>query len=94
MCECCYPPGCQAGFKRVTPRNAKSEMYRLAVFALPPLYEASEFRGMGSFSLIRRMSPVAWQHVNLSGSFEIGDEDPIVDMQALAAHYADSAFWR
>lgn len=32
------------------------------------------------------MSPVAWQHVNLIGSFEFGDEDPIVDMQALAAH--------
>ena len=44
-------------------------------------------------AFIRRMSPVAWQHVNLLGSFEFGDEDPIVDMQALAAHYADSAFW-
>lgn len=44
-------------------------------------------------AFIRGMSPVAWQHVNLFGSFEFGDEDPVVDMQALAAHYADSAFW-
>ena len=46
-----------------------------------------------ALAFIRRMSPVAWQHVNLLGSFEFGDEYPIVDMQALAAHYANSAFW-
>jgi len=37
---------------------------------------------------LRLLSPVAWQHVNLLGSFEFGGEDPIVDMKALAAHYA------
>lgn len=44
-------------------------------------------------TFIPGMSPVAWQHVNLFGSFEFGDEDHIVDMQALDAYYADSAFW-
>jgi TnpA family transposase len=44
-------------------------------------------------AFIRGMSPVAWQHVNLFGSFEFSDEDPGIDMLALAAPYADSAFW-
>jgi hypothetical protein len=39
------------------------------------------------------MSPVAWQHVNMFGSFEFSDEDPDIDMDALAARYADSVFW-
>ena len=39
------------------------------------------------------MSPVAWQHVNMFGSFEFSDEDPDIDMDALAAQYADSVFW-
>jgi len=30
--------------------------------------------------------------VNLFFSFEFGDEDPVFDMQAMTAHYADSAF--
>ncbi len=36
---------------------------------------------------------VAWQHVNMFGSFEFSDEDPDIDMDALAAQYADSVFW-
>lgn len=44
-------------------------------------------------ALIQGMSPVAWQHVNMFGSFEFSDEEPTVDMDALAARYADSAFW-
>jgi hypothetical protein len=39
------------------------------------------------------MSPVAWQHVNMFGSFEFSDEAPDIDMDALAAQYADSVFW-
>jgi hypothetical protein len=45
----------------VTPRNVKSEMYRLAVFALPPLYKVSEFRGMGAFSQVtERRTKADW----------------------------------
>lgn len=44
-------------------------------------------------ALIQVMSPVAWQHVNMFGSFEFSDEEPTVDMDVLAARYADSAFW-
>jgi hypothetical protein len=44
-------------------------------------------------AFIRGMSPVAWQHVNLFGSFEFSDDEPNIDIQALAAKYADSTFW-
>lgn len=40
------------------------------------------------------MSPVAWQHVNLFGTFEFSDEEFILDMEALLARYADEANWR
>ena len=39
------------------------------------------------------MSPVAWQHVNMFGSFEFSNEDPDVDMEELAAKYSDAVFW-
>ncbi len=39
------------------------------------------------------MSPVAWQHAKMFGLFEFNDEDPDIDMDALAAQYADSVFW-
>jgi TnpA family transposase len=42
---------------------------------------------------IQGMSPVAWQHVNMFGSFEFSDEEPTVDLEELAARYADSEFW-
>ena len=45
-------------------------------------------------SAIRRMSPVAWQHVNLFGTFEFSDEEFILDMEALLARYADETNWR
>jgi len=41
----------------------------------------------------RAKACVAWQHVNMFGSFEFSDEDPDIDMEALAARYADSVFW-
>lgn len=43
---------------------------------------------------IRRMSPVAWQHVNFFGTFEFSDEDFFVDVEALVARYADTALWQ
>lgn len=45
-------------------------------------------------STIRRLSPVAWQHVNLFGTFEFSDEEFILDMEALLARYADETNWR
>ena len=50
----------------------------------------------GVIAFIQGMSPVvslAWQHVNIFVSFEFIEENPNIDMEALAAHYADSLFW-
>jgi TnpA family transposase len=46
-----------------------------------------------AIAIIRGISPVAWQHVNLFGTFEFSDASSKVDMDALAGRYADPAFW-
>jgi hypothetical protein len=44
--------------------------------------------------LVKRVSPVAWQHVNLFGSFEFTDTESAIDLDALAAQFADPDYWR
>ncbi len=39
------------------------------------------------------MSPVAWQLINLFGKFEISEKTPVIDIDALAALYADQTYW-
>ncbi|TXT25652.1 MAG: transposase TnpA family [Rhodocyclaceae bacterium] len=46
-----------------------------------------------AISIIQGMSPVAWQHVNLFGKFEFSDKTPVIDIDALAALYADQTYW-
>lgn len=46
-----------------------------------------------AISIIQRVSPVAWQHVNLFGKFEFSDTTPQIDIEALAARYADQVYW-
>jgi TnpA family transposase len=46
-----------------------------------------------AMALIAGMSPVAWQHINLFGAFEFTPGGAPVDIEALAAHYADPAWW-
>lgn len=61
---------------------------------LSKVYEQKVAAGdLDAIAFIQGMSPVAWQHVNMFGSFEFSDEDPDIDMDALAAQYADSVFW-
>lgn len=45
-----------------------------------------------AIEILRGISPVAWQHVNLFGSFEFNDAASKVDIDALAARYADAAY--
>lgn len=45
-----------------------------------------------AMSVIQGMSPVAWQHVNLFGSFEFNPNVPKVDIEALVAIFADKIF--
>ncbi|MFC6280023.1 MULTISPECIES: Tn3 family transposase [Polaromonas] len=44
--------------------------------------------------LVKKVSPVAWQHVNLFGSFEFSDTESGIDLDALAAQFADPNYWR
>ncbi|CAE6868111.1 Tn3 family transposase ISShfr9 [Paraburkholderia aspalathi] len=46
-----------------------------------------------AMALIAGMSPVAWQHINLFGSFEFTPGGASLDIDALAAYYADPAWW-
>ncbi len=46
-----------------------------------------------AMALIAGMSPVAWQHINLFGAFEFTPGGANVDIDALAAFYADPAWW-
>lgn len=46
-----------------------------------------------AMELIASMSPVAWQHVNLFGSFEFGPAGTPIDIDVLAAYYDDPAYW-
>ncbi len=46
-----------------------------------------------AMTMIAGMSPVAWQHINLFGSFELSPADSSVDIEALAAFYAGPNWW-
>jgi len=46
-----------------------------------------------AMAIIRGISPVAWQHVNLFGTFEFSPAGSKVDLDALAARYIDPVYW-
>ncbi len=46
-----------------------------------------------AMDIIKGMSPVAWQHVNLFGSIEFSQAPSCVNLEALAARYADPDYW-
>jgi TnpA family transposase len=61
---------------------------------LSKVYEQKLAAGdLDAVAFIKGMSPVAWQHVNLFGSIEFSDDNPDIDIAALAARYADAEFW-
>lgn len=61
---------------------------------LSKVYEQKLATGdQAATEILRGISPVAWQHVNLFGSFEFSDATSKVDIDALAARYADAAYW-
>ncbi len=56
---------------------------------LSKVYEQKHaVRDQKAMELIQRISPIAWQHVNLFGTFEFSSALSKVDLDALAAHYA------
>lgn len=46
-----------------------------------------------AIDLLRSISPVAWQHVNLFGAIEFSPRVSKVDLDALAARYSDPEYW-
>ena len=46
-----------------------------------------------AIELMRRISPVAWQHVNLFGTFEFTPSGSKLDIEALAALYLNPTYW-
>jgi len=47
-----------------------------------------------AFEQLRGVSPVAWRHVNLTGSFDFSVTASSIDLETLAARYADPEIWR
>jgi TnpA family transposase len=61
---------------------------------LSRVYEQKRTAGdHDAMALIAGMSPVTWQHINLFGSFEFTPGGASLDIDALAAYYADPAWW-
>jgi TnpA family transposase len=61
---------------------------------LSRVYEQKQAAGdQEAMAMIKGISPVAWQHVNLIGKFEFSTAESMVDIDALVAGYADQAFW-
>jgi hypothetical protein len=46
-----------------------------------------------AIKVLQGVSPVAWRHVNLIGKFEFTPEASDIDLDALAARYADPGYW-
>jgi len=46
-----------------------------------------------ALEILRHISPVAWQHINLFGRFEFTQTGSRVDLDALAERYNDPDFW-
>jgi len=46
-----------------------------------------------AIAILRGISPVAWQHINLFGTVEFDETTDKVDIDALAARFADPDYW-
>lgn len=61
---------------------------------LSKVYEQQRRAGdREAMDILAGTSPIAWQHINLFGSFEFSATTSTVDLNALAARFADPAFW-
>lgn len=49
---------------------------------------------MGALDLIKAISPIAWQHINLFGNLDFNAAESGLDLEALAARYADPEYGR
>jgi hypothetical protein len=61
---------------------------------LPRVYEQQKAAGdQDAQDILKGTSPAAWQSVNLFGSFEFTPSTSKIDIDALAARYADPVYW-
>jgi len=61
---------------------------------LSKVYEQKRVAGdEKAIEVLRGVSPVAWRHVNLIGKFEFTADASFIDLDALAARYADPGYW-
>ena len=49
---------------------------------------------MAALAVLKGASPVAWRHVNLTGSFDFTTTSASTDLDAPAARYDDPEIWR
>jgi TnpA family transposase len=60
---------------------------------LSRVYEQKQAAGdQAAMSLIEGVSPVAWQNINLFGSFEFNPSGTKIDVEAMVACFADPAY--
>ena len=58
------------------------------------MYEQKQAAGdQEAIAVLKGVSPVAWQHVNLIGKIEFSTSASKVDIDALAASYDDPKLW-
>jgi hypothetical protein len=61
---------------------------------LSRVYEHKRAAGdQQALAILAGISPVAWQHVYLFGTFDFSAPMATVDLDALAARYADPVYW-
>ena len=66
--------------------------YNMAL--LSRVYEQKKVAGdLQAIEIIKHISPIAWQHINLFGKFEFMHTESCVDLEALAERYNDPDFW-
>ena len=61
---------------------------------LSRIYAQKKSAGDGAaIGILKHISPIAWQHINLFGRFEFTQTGSRVDLDALAERYNDPDFW-
>jgi hypothetical protein len=48
---------------------------------------------VAAIDILKHISPIAWQHINLFGRFEFTQTESRIDLDALAKRYNDPDFW-
>jgi len=47
-----------------------------------------------TLTVLKKVSPVAWRHVNLTGAFDFTGTPSSIDLDALMTRYSDPELWK